>query len=176
MLAMAEMLSAVPMDLRPSAASQVPFEARVFPLAAEPSHVAARREARQYFERVSEYAESLGLSQAANVAADYALWLELRDPTDHEAGLEHLRESMRDPTKSLRRLNLALQFGLKLDSQAIETRLDQNVALSGLGSADEAFARFSLVFAQGGPKEAALYIAKHRPNCLRTSKSPSSPA
>ena len=163
MLAMAEMLSAVPIDLRASAASQVPFEARVFPLAAEPSNVAARRKARQHFERVSEYAESLGLSQAANVAADYALWLELRDPTDHEAGLEHLRESMRDPTKSLRRLNLALQFGLKLDfSGNRNTNSDQNIALSGLGSADEAFARFSLVFAQGGPKEAALYIAKHR--------------
>jgi len=69
---------------------------------------------------------------------------------------------MRDPTKSLRRLILALQFGLKLYLQAMEKRLDQSVALSGLGSADEPFARFSLAFAQGGPMDAALYIAKHR--------------
>ena len=161
-LAMARMLSAVPVELRALAASQVPFEAREFRLASDPGDIAARREARLLFETLSGYAESLGLSQPANVAADYALWLELRDPVDQDAGLEHLRESMRDPTKSLRRLNLALQFGLKLDFQAIETRLDQSVALSGLGSADEAFARFSLAFAQGGPKEAALYIARHR--------------
>ena len=68
---------------------------------------------------------------------------------------------MRDP-EIVRRLNLALQFGLKLDLQAIERRLDESVALSGLGTADELFARFSLAFAQGGPKGGALYIAKHR--------------
>ena len=69
---------------------------------------------------------------------------------------------MHDPTKSLRRLNLAIKFGLKLDLTAIEKRLDQSVALSGIGSGDEAIARYSLVFTQKGPKEAALYIAKHR--------------
>ena len=121
-VAMARMLSAVPVELRLPAASQVPFEAREFRLASEPGDIVARREARLLFERLSGYAESLGLSQPANVAADYALWLELRDPVDQRSGLEHLRESMRDPTKSLRRLNLALQFGLKLDLQAIETR------------------------------------------------------
>jgi hypothetical protein len=77
-LAMARMLSAVPSELRASAAAQVPFEAREFRLASEPTDIVARREARMLFARLADYAQSVGQSQAANAAADYSLWLELR--------------------------------------------------------------------------------------------------
>ena len=128
----------------------------------EPEHIEARRDARQTFARLAEFAESLGLTETANVASDYALWLELRDPRDHQKGLEKLRQSMGDPAQQIRRLNLALKFGLKLDIPVIEKRLDQSIALSDIGTRDEAFARYALVFAQRDPNEAALYIARHR--------------
>jgi hypothetical protein len=51
---------------------------------------------------------------------------------------------MRDSAQSLRRLNLALQFGIQLEIPAIEKEIDRRVALSGKGTADEAFARLSL--------------------------------
>lgn len=162
LLAMTKLLSTVPVEMRRLVASQVPVEAAEFRLASEPADIEARRDACQLFGRLAEFATSLGLMEAANVASDYALWLELRDPRDHQKGLERLRDSMRDPVQSLRRLNLALKFGLKLDIPAIEKRLDRSVALSGLGTGDEAFARYALVFAQENPKEAALYIARHR--------------
>jgi PDZ domain-containing secreted protein len=69
---------------------------------------------------------------------------------------------MRDPAQSLRRLNLAIKFGIELDLASIEREIDQRTALSGKGTADEAFARLSLVFAQSSAREAAEYIAKHR--------------
>ena len=104
----------------------------------------------------------MGVAATSNPASDYALWLKLRDPRDHNQGLDELRSSMRDPTQSLRRLNLAIKFGIKLDLAAIEKEIDQRTALSGKGTADEAFARLSLVFAQSSAREAAEYIAKHR--------------
>ena len=162
LLAMARLLSTVPGEMRRLVASQIPFDATDFRLASDPADIEARREARRLFGRLAEFTASLGLMEIANVASDYALWLELRDPRDRENGMEHLRASMRDPTHSLRRLHLALKFGLTLDISAIEKRLDQSVALSGLGTPDEAFARYALVFAQNNSKEAALYIAKHR--------------
>jgi hypothetical protein len=160
--AMSKLVATIEPELRGSAIIQVPFEARFFPLASEPRDLVKRREARALFERISVLAQSFGTAQSSNLASDYALWLGLRDPEEHCNALESLRESMRDPATSLRRLNLAIQFGIPVDLMAIEARIDQNVVLSGNGTVDDAFARFSLVFAQGSHKGVAQYIDKHR--------------
>ena len=161
-VAMTCLIQAVPEELRASVLTQVPFEADRFPLASDEAAMAARRKAAFLCSKVSEFAQSMGIAAAANVASDYALWLKLRDPRDHQEGIDELRSSMRDPARSLRRVNLALQFGIQLDLASIEKEIDRRVALSGRGTADEAVARLSLVFAQGSPREAAEYIAKHR--------------
>lgn len=141
----------------------MPFEADSFPLASTPIHLGERRLARNLLERVSKFAQEVGTATASNLASDYALWLRLRDPETHDVAMVELRESMSDPAKSLRRVNLAIRFGLKVDFAAIEDRIDQSVALSGKTTADEAFARFSLAFTKGNPKAVADYIEKHRP-------------
>jgi hypothetical protein len=161
-LAMARLLQAVPVAVRAHAAMQVPPDPIDFPLSAEPPQMENRRAAQTLFLRLADYCRSVGVMPAAHVASDYALWLRLRDPDTRAAGLRELQESLRDPIQMLRRLNLALKFGLALDLAAIEKKLDQSVAFSGVGTADEAFARYALIFAQPGPREAALYIAKHR--------------
>ena len=161
-VAMAKMLSAIPVELRGAAALQVPFEAKNFPLASATADLLMRRDARKLFLRLSDFALTAGVTHVSNIASDYALWLLLRDPTEGGRGIEQLRDSMRDPTMSLRRVNLALQFGIQLDVSAIEARIDQSVALSGEGTSDEAFARLSLAFAQSNHKGVADYIAKHR--------------
>ena len=160
--AMARLMTAVPDELRPAAFAQVPFEADKFPLASKPENLVERRAAQKLFERISEFAQEVGTATASNLASDYALWLGLRDPETHEAAMVGLRESMGDPAKWLRRLNLAIRFGLKVDYEAIEQRIDQSVALSGDGTADEAFARLSLAFTRKSHKEVAEYIEKHR--------------
>ncbi len=161
-VAMASLIQAVPEELRASLMIQVPFEASHFPLASDETALSARRKATSLFSKVSDFVKSMGVAAASNPASDYALWLKLRDPRDHNQGVDELRSSMRDPTQSLRRLNLAIKFGIKLDLASIEREIDQRTALSGKGTADEAFARLSLVFAQSGAREAAEYIAKHR--------------
>ncbi len=159
---MACLMQAVPIELRPSVLAQIPFEVASFPLAADPEALAFRRRAINAFEAVSAFALKVGVAAASNPASDFALWLKLRDPQAHDEGMEELRESMRDPDQSLRRLFFALPFGLKMDLATVEKEIDRRVALSGRGTVDEAFARFALAFTQGNPKGTAEYIARHR--------------
>jgi hypothetical protein len=156
------LMQAVPVEFRSTVLSQIPFDAASFPLAADAEALAFRRRAIRAFEAVCTFALSAGAAAASNAASDLALWLKLRDPQAHDEGMEELRESMRDPEQSLRRLSFALQFGLKLDLATIEKEIDRRVALSGRGTADEALARFTLAFMQGDPKATAEYIGRHR--------------
>ena len=159
---MSYLIQAIPEELRALVLSQVPFEASQFPLAADAAALHARRCAITKFDEVSAFAISVGVAAPSNPASDYALWLKLRDLEQRTAGLDELRANMRDPQELLCRLHFALQFGIKLDIASIEKEIDRRVALAGKGTADDAFARFSLAFVQGTPKAVAEYIAKHR--------------
>jgi hypothetical protein len=166
-VAMARLLQAVPVAERTVVAQQVPLEPAEFPLSSEPAQIEDRVAAHALFLRLAELCRSAGVMPVAYAASDYALWLKLRDPNTQSAALEELRESLRESVQLMRRLNLALKFGIKLDIAAIERQLDQSSAFSEIGTADEAFARYALIFVQPGPKEAALYIAKHRDQLFR---------
>jgi hypothetical protein len=74
---------------------------------------------------------------------------------------------MRDPLHSLRRLPLALQFGLKLDLKAVEEEIERQDKLSDGASPDAAVARFSLAMTKNNPGEVADYIARHRSQLTR---------
>ena len=74
---------------------------------------------------------------------------------------------MRDPAHALRRLSLALQFGLKLDLPAVEAEIDRQETLSGGNSPEAALARFSLAFTKKSQREVAEYIDKHRAQLIR---------
>ena len=100
-VAMASLLVAVPEELRASLLIQVPFEASQFPLASDETALNTRRKATSFFSKMSDFAQSLGVTAAANLASDYALWLKLRDPRDHDEALDELRSSMRDPANIL---------------------------------------------------------------------------
>jgi hypothetical protein len=160
-VAMARLLTAVPAEYRAIAFMQIPLEANTFPLATTPAALAECRTARHLFTRLSTYAREVGADLAAKLSSDYALWLGLKDSATRAVAISELRDSMIDPATSLRRVNLAIRFGLTVDLAAIDARIDQSVALSGKGSADDAMARFSLVFTKDS-KAAAEYIEKNR--------------
>ena len=162
-LGLANLILAIPEQLRSFAVRQVPFEVVTFALASDTEAAwHARRKAISHFEKLASYAVSIGAVDASNIATDYALWLKLRDPLQQQEALEELRANMRDDTQSLRRLHFALQFGLELDLGAIGRKIEQHVALAGKATSDVAFARFALALAQGSPKAIAEYIDMHR--------------
>ena len=77
-------------------------------------------------------------------ATDRALLLSLRDPNERDIAINALEQSMRSPEHSLRRLPIALQFGLKIDLETVEQEIDRQMALSANGSRDAALARFAI--------------------------------
>ena len=160
--AIAYLLQVIPEEFRNFVVGQVPLEAETFPLASNETSLVSRRNAQELFMQYAHAAQELGCHQSANLADDYALWLELRDPDNHESGRQKLQKSMRDPSHSLRRLNLALKFGLNLDIDAVEQEIERQTALSGGSSRDAAWARFSLAFTKESPKAVCDYIERHR--------------
>lgn len=163
----AHLIQAVPEELRAIIRFQLTFDAATIPLADDAASIGERRKARLLYNRAAEYASSLGIFRVCLEARDRTLWLDLRDPSTRVAALSELQQSMRDPAHSLRRLPLALQFGLKLDLQAVESEIDRQNALSDGNSPDVALARLGLALAKNSPKDAAAYIAKHRAQLLK---------
>ncbi|MEQ9564547.1 MAG: hypothetical protein RLN85_01775, partial [Pseudomonadales bacterium] len=156
--AMAHLVQAVPEEFRPLVIQQVPFEVESFPLKTTVEMLAHSRKAQEFFEQYATVAQSLGLKSDANGAADYALWLRLRDPLTHEAALGELRKSLSDRLHSLRRLNFAIRFGLPVDIDEATKEIDQQTALTGGKSSDAALARFALAYKLSSESDVAEYL------------------
>lgn len=165
--AIANLYQVVPPELRRFIWGQVPLEVNEFPLASDSKAISFIQKARALFERCAIVVEDLGLEKFANVAADYALWLELKDPEQKEVAIEKLRESMRDPNHYLRRLNFAWQFGIKLNIEAVNQEIERQNALTGGNSIEAAYARFVLAYIQKTPGNAADYINRYRDEISR---------
>lgn len=165
--ASANLLPSVPEELRSVVRWQLPFDAAPFPLADDAASVAGRRTARELYERAAAAAKDLGCLRASHDASDRALWLGLRDPLHHAAARSELERSMRDPMHALRRLPLALQYGLKLDLLAVEREIDKQDALSDGNSPDAAVARLGMALTKKNPRDISDYVAKHRARLLK---------
>lgn len=163
----AHLAQAVPEELVTLVLWALPFDAAILPLADDAAALTERRKARDFYIRSSAAAAAFGAERASLETSDKALWLGLRDPASRDAARAELEQSMRDPVHSLRRLPLALQFGLKLDLTAVEEEIDRQDSLSGGNSPDAAMARFSLALTKKGPGEVAEYIGKHRERLFR---------
>lgn len=158
----AYLVQAVPDDLRTEALAQLSLEASQFPLSSSAGALAARRKAQNLYVRASQQAAALGISTAEHDASDRALWLALRDQQSRQQALAELESSMRDSAHSLRRLALALDYGLKLDLKAVENEINRQSALAGGSSMDIALARLAITFTKKDPREASDYLEKHR--------------
>ncbi|WP_316233802.1 PIN domain-containing protein [Bradyrhizobium sp. SZCCHNPS2010] len=156
------LVQATPLELRQIIFWQLPFDAASIPLADDASSLEARRNAIELYEQTAVLAAELGCTRASNDAQDRALWLRLRDPSLLLEARSVLEASMRDPRHSLRRLPLALQFGLRLDLRAVEREIDRQDAATDGSSVDVALARFSLAFTKQSARETADYIQKHK--------------
>ena len=162
------LMQAVPEELRTFFLTQnLPFEAVKFPLRGEPVALALRRRAIRLYKRLHSVAEAFGLPGVAGLMDDKALWLRLVDPESSAEARGELEESIRNPTKFLRRLGLGLQFGVNIDLGWAEREVNQQTALSGGMSPDAACARFALALSKGNHASVATYINEHREQLLQ---------
>lgn len=162
MTAITYLLGTVPVEFRGVVLNQMPFQPEDFPLASDAAAIDTRRLARQQFVKAAEVTRQLDCPEAATVDDEYALWLELTDPDEGHNGRVRLESRLRDSKPALRLVYLGLQFGIKLDLEAVEEEIERQIALHGGMTHDAAMARFALAFTQKTPEHAASYIARHR--------------
>lgn len=160
--ALVHLVQVVPSELISLVSQPPPFDSAGFPLAGRPADIDHRNKAIGFYERAAEFASQLGLSKVANISADAALWLALRDSEKKKSAIAELEKSMRDNRHSLRRLPLALQFGLSVDLTAVEREIERQTTLSAGKSTDAAVARLALAFRQETPDKFLEYIENHR--------------
>ncbi|GGX87849.1 hypothetical protein GCM10011290_14320 [Vogesella alkaliphila] len=162
----AHLAQAAPDELRVSLMQYLPFDAANYPLRSKPEDLTYRRTAAKLYKRMRSVADTLGMPSVAGYSDDRGLWLRLVDPETMAEAQQELAASIKDPETLLRRLNLALQFGIELDLLQVEKEVDRQTALSGGASYNAAIARFSLAFTQKSHAAAAAYIDQYRRQLL----------
>lgn len=153
-------------ELREALFSETIFlHARDFPLSDEPESLHRRKEATKLFElffsHFKEFNEIADV-EIVDFASDMALWLRLRDPETCDEARADLKRSMGDESVALRRVPLAIQFGLNLDKKKIETQIDKASALRSGKPKHAALARFAIALIQESPQKVLDYLSSHK--------------
>ncbi|GHA12587.1 hypothetical protein GCM10008090_23130 [Arenicella chitinivorans] len=159
--AVTRLLAAVPLDLRTVIVRQPPFEAVNFRLASDAISMNTRRTAHGLFLDAVKAAQQLNCPDAAQRNDEYALWLELCDPQQSAYGRSRLEKILREPSTALGFVHYAIQFGIKLDLDAVERSIEECIAINGGLTGDAAVARYALALTQRTPEEAANYLDSH---------------
>ncbi|MEZ5938621.1 MAG: hypothetical protein R3C52_10435 [Hyphomonadaceae bacterium] len=159
---MTHLVQAVPSDFREAITFHLPTDLSDFPLSTDGSSRAYLETAQPLFKNAATSLGQLGLDQASGVAADYALWLDLRNPGSTAQARKELESSLSDPKLRLRRVPMALDFRLKLDRAAVEREIDAETARTGGKSRDAAAARLAMAMSRKDAMETARDIALHR--------------
>jgi PIN domain associated with the TPR-GreAB-C-PIN system len=152
---------AVHPDLRHILQQPLPQQPADFPLHEDAGSKRYRAKAIALYEQAESSFAALQPNHISSISSDRALWLKLLDPATKAEAVEQLQESMADESVRLRRIPLALAFGLELNPLAVEKDIERATALSSGTSIDAAVARFAFALHRKAP-EVADYIAEHR--------------
>lgn len=161
-IALTHLVSAINIELRPLVLGQIPFEARRFPLSSTPDGLESLSQARIYFSAAAAAERELGFTDAASFCEDYVLWLELRDQELSDQAFKRLEADLRDSARGLRLVALGLEFGIKVNKEAVEKEIARQTALKGEITFDAAIARFALCFVADSEAEAARALEDHK--------------
>ena len=160
---------AVPEEFRSIVLDQLPFPAAHGSWLASSAHAMdARRRAQEHFFKAAEVAEDLDCRDEATTEEEYALWLELMNPDTKSKGQERLETKLGnlESPSALRFVRLGVEFGLRIDHDAIDGEIRRQVALNGTVTLEVAYARFALALAQPTSIEAANYLERHSRHIL----------
>ena len=160
--ACAHLAPVIHLHFRPGIISSLPTDLGRMPLSDDADSLARREKAELLFERAAKAISEVQKAEIADVASDFALWLKLRHPEKGVEGRLQLEKSMADPNLRLRRLPMALSFGLKVDIDAADKEIQQEAIKSGDNSVAAAVARLALAEHRDEPAETAKDIQQHR--------------
>ena len=157
-----KLAQAIDPDLREAGLSFLPMNLSGFPLANDANGLENIRGSKKLFERGAEFCNKLSLHSYAAFCSDFALWLELRDPSSSAQGLARLRDSFSVRKTGLRRVNFALRFGMQIDRQEILAEANRELAITVNTSLNAIFAKFLLEVDAGIDVALAKFIDDER--------------
>lgn len=166
-VAMVHLLAAVPPEKQDALLNHAPFDWRNFPLKEDVASLDHLRTARDRFLLAGRAAGELGCEGARKHADDLALWLALRDPETAKSARERLAHSMSNPADMVRRVPMALQFGLQLDMAAVDRAIVNLETISGERSDDALMARLVLALNSNNAQTIADFVGAKREELAR---------
>ncbi len=158
-IGMTNLMKVVPPELR-NVVLRYPSSIGV-PLASDTIAMINLRTAYCHFVRARDAAKDLDCLEACSTAEEYSLWTGLRHP-DLKARARHRLKQIRcEDSSRLRFVSLGLQFGLDLDKQDVERKIEQQIAIRGGPTYDTAVARFAIATAQTTPGAILDYLSRY---------------
>ena len=161
-MGMTTLMKVVPAELRNVAFRCLPTNGAQLPLASDQRAMINLLTAYHYFIRARDAARDLDCSDAAGEAEEYSLWIGLKHPDLKVRARCRLKQILRNDSSHLRFVPLGLQFGLDIDIQAVECKINQQIALKGGPTYDTAVARFAIATAKKTPKAILDYLSRYR--------------
>ncbi|WP_319545666.1 SMEK domain-containing protein [Ruegeria conchae] len=161
-VAFAHLCLAVEPELRLNLMKAAPFLSESFPLSAERKALENATKSKSLFGRSALALKELGLLEIALLLEDYELWLKLRTPEQKTSALQVLKQNMEDPTKQLRRVHWAIQYGLEVDQDKLEAVVKQETARKGGPTTETSSASMAIVMGSRDPEEVLTKLERLR--------------
>jgi hypothetical protein len=106
-------------------------------------------------------AKELELPLVLDFLEEFELWLQVEDRDSREAALARLTKEIAEPSKTLRRVRLALAYDIPFDKAALARHLRARKTLFAWNP-DEQFSAFLLEFSSGDPAKLAEFFDEYR--------------
>lgn len=150
--------SSVNPELREVVAFQPSLDAADFPLRDFAQHIEYRRKAIFYYKKMEEVLLAINLIDESNSSKEKVLWLRLRDRELHNEAKKELEAEMSNGSSALRLINLALQYKIPIDQDAVTRQINKEIAQCGGKSPIAERAKFTLVVHYNDPLIVIEYI------------------
>jgi hypothetical protein len=153
--------SALPPDQKSLIFTGLPVNPRMLRLASEPSSRQRIKAAGQDIQTLVPITQQLKLVKTAEYLEELQLWLELEESETREQARQSVSTDLADPSKTLRRLRLALFYDIPFNRDALWRHLRSQRALGGWTD-DERFAAFLLAFRGTDASSLANFFDEYR--------------
>lgn len=139
----------------------LPINPRTLRFASDSSSHARIREASQEIGDLEGVVEQLKLTRTFEYLEELQLWLQLEDARSKDAATKKVSTELADPAKTLRRVRLALFYGIPFNRDALWRHLRSQKDVGGWTD-DERFAAFLLAFCTDNPNNLANFFDEYR--------------
>lgn len=151
----------LPKDQKQLIFGGLPLDPRLIQLASGHASRAKIKEARAEIGHVLAQAKELSLTAIPEFLEELDLWLQLEDSDTSAAGKERLRQELSDPSKTLRRVRLALAYQVPFNQEALSRQLKVRKEIAGW-DIDESFAALMLAYHSNDNAKMASFFDENR--------------